>query len=665
VVRTLRSYSLFVSLLLFLLAAAFPALGATTWTQPTSDELKMTSDPKAPNAEAVYLNREEIVDDKLHFHRIYARIKILTEKGKDDYSDVDIPYEAGASNIEAVEGRTIHADGTIVPFTGKPFSKELVKTGDVKIMQKVFSMPDVQVGSILEYRYELRYTDDYAIPPDWLVQQPIYVHQAHYHFVSVDLSTHDFEISDAFGHTNPVNRILFYRFLPQGANIREGLDGFDVTASDIPALPDEEYSPPLKSFSYRVRFYYSSTATGPEYWKDEGKIWSKEVDRFASTSDRIRQAVAQTVAPGDTDDQKLEKIYAAVMQIENTRFTREHSAAENKAEGLKVKTAADIWDQKRGSDDEIAWLFIAMARAAGLKAYGMAVPERDQNLLNPYVLDWDQLEDQIAIVNVGGKDVFFDPGQRYCEYGQLHWMHTGLVGMRQTDHGPEMAQTPNPGYKDNAVSRIADLTLEPDGTVKGIIRITMSGEEALRWRQAVLRTDEQAAKKAYEEELQQRVPPGVVVKMNHFLSLTDSSSSLMAVADVSGNMGTATGRRVFLPSAFFQAGVRAPFAAEKRESPVDLHYPFISADRVTITLPAGFAVQGLPANAEIPFPQNADYQARYSAANGDFILERVVAVANPLYKTTEYPQLRDFYGKMNAQDQQQVVLEKQTVTAAQ
>jgi hypothetical protein len=664
VVRTLRSYSLLVSVL-FSLAAAFPGLGATTWTQPTPDELKMTSDPKAPNAEAVYLNREEIVDDKLHFHRIYARIKILTEKGKDDYSDVDIPYEAGASNIEAVEGRTIHADGTIVPFTGKPFSKELVKTGDVKIMQKVFSMPDVQVGSILEYRYELRYEDNYAIPPDWLVQQRIYVHQAHYHFVSVDLSAHDFQISDAFGHTSPVNRILYYRFLPEGANIREGLDGFDVTASDIPALPDEEYSPPLRSFSYRVKFYYSSAATGPEYWKDEGKIWSKEVDRFASTSDRIRQAVAQTVAPGDTDDQKLMKIYAAVMQVENTRFTRERSAAENKAEGLKVKTAADIWDQKRGSDDEIAWLFIAMARAAGLKAYGMAVPERDQNLLNQYVLDWDQLEDQIAIVNVDGKDVFFDPGQRYCEYGQLHWMHTGLVGMRQTDHGPEMAQTPNPGYKDNAVNRMAELTLGPDGTVKGIIRITMSGEEALRWRQAVLRTDEQAAKKEYEEELQERVPPGVLVKMNHFLGLTDSSSSLMAVVDVSGNMGTATGHRVFLPSAFFQASVKAPFAAEKRESPVDLHYPFISVDRVTVTLPAGFGVQGLPSNTEIPYPQNAAYQGKYSAANGALALERVVAVANPLYKTTEYPQLRDFYGKMNAQDQQQVVLEKQAVTAAQ
>ena len=70
------------------------------------------------------------------------------------------------------------------------------------------------------------------------------------------------------------------------------------------------------------------------------------------------------------------------MTLDNTRFSREHSAEENKAEGLRVKTAADIWQQKRGSDDEITRLFISMARAAGLKAWAMIVTERNRNLFN-------------------------------------------------------------------------------------------------------------------------------------------------------------------------------------------------------------------------------------------------------------------------------------------
>ena len=47
----------------------------------------------------------------------------------------------------------------------------------------------------------------------------------------------------------------------------------------------------------------------------------------------------QIVSPGDTDQQKVEKIYAAIMKLENTSFTRTHSAQENKAEGIKVKNA--------------------------------------------------------------------------------------------------------------------------------------------------------------------------------------------------------------------------------------------------------------------------------------------------------------------------------------
>jgi len=79
-----------------------PLLGAN-WTQPTPDELKMTSDPAAPDAPAVYLFREEIVNDKLHSHTTYARIKILSEKGKEDFSEIEIPYEKDEAGVSISE----------------------------------------------------------------------------------------------------------------------------------------------------------------------------------------------------------------------------------------------------------------------------------------------------------------------------------------------------------------------------------------------------------------------------------------------------------------------------------------------------------------------------------------------------------------------------------
>jgi Domain of Unknown Function with PDB structure (DUF3857)/Transglutaminase-like superfamily len=661
VVQSVGSRCLFAVALLFCVAPVFGA----TWTQPAPEELKMTVDPAAPDAPAVYLYRDERIDDQVHYKRVYARIKILTAKGKEEFGDIELPYQAHGFEIRGIEARTIHADGTVIPFTGKPYDKELVKAGKTKIMAKVFSMPDVQVGSILEYQYELSYDDTYVQPPRWFVQQNVYVHKAHYHFVPMDMTGNRIvTVTDPMGKERTATRLLYYQNLPGDAKVKDQMDGYDLTVENIPPLPDEEYSPPMDSFSYRVIFYYSPEFTGADFWKDEGKTWSKDVDRFAAPSDAIREAVAKITAPGDSDEQKLNKIYSAVMSLDNTSFTREHSAAENRAEGLHVKTAADIWAQKRGTDDEITRLFIAMARAAGMKADAIIVADRDENFLNTGYLNWNQLEDELAIVTVGGKEMYFDPGERYCEFGELHWRHAQVQGMRQTDKGPALAVTPGLTYSQNRVVRLAELHLDADGKLGGVIRIAMTGVEALRWRQRALTTDEATIRKEFEDEVQQRVPDGVVVKTNHFLGLTDPNSQLMAVMDVSGSMGTATGKRVFVPGAFFQARVKPLFAETKRENPVDLHYPYVSRDEVSLTLAPGLAIEGVPSNAKLPLKNLALFQELYGSKGSEYQQVREMALGTPLYKAAEYPDLRDFFQKASAQDGEPLVLKRAPAAAA-
>ena len=43
-------------------------------------------------------------------------------------------------------------------------------------MARVFSMPDVQVGSILEYQFELQYDDGWIFWPEWTLQERVFVH---------------------------------------------------------------------------------------------------------------------------------------------------------------------------------------------------------------------------------------------------------------------------------------------------------------------------------------------------------------------------------------------------------------------------------------------------------------------------------------------------------
>ncbi len=665
-----HSYRRFLLLLVPLCSVLFvclPAFGAPNWTQPTPEELKMTSDPLAPDAPAVYLYREEYIDVKEHYYRVYERVKILTDRGKEQFSNIEIPYVSRVWNIRGVEGRTIHSDGTVIPFTGQPYEKELVKRGGLKEMAKVFSMPDVQVGSILEYRWEYQCDDGIVFWPEWYLQPAVFVHEAHYHFVPMPMdvnSSNLIMVPDAEGKFTPATRLVYDPELPPGAKVRDLPGGFDLVVKDVPPIPDEPYSPPLNSFSYRLFFYYTGNVTAQEFWKGGGKVWSKEVDRFAAPSDRISKAVAGIVAPGDTDDQKLRKIYAAVMTVENTQFSRKRSEEENKAQGVQVKTAADIWDQKRGSPNEITRLFIAMARAAGLKTSAMVVTERDKEVLNPNWLNWRQLTDEIAIVNVGGKDMFFDPGQRHCEYGKLHWMHTQVMGIRQTDGGTAAVLTPAADYKDSVVERRAVLQLGADGKVGGTITLSMTGVEALRWRQLALRDDEEEAKRRIAEEMQRQVPDGVQVKTTELTGLTDASQPLVATLEVSGGMGTQTGKRILLPGTFFEANTKPLFPEEKRENPVDLHYPYALRDQVKIALAPGLTVEGTPSNAQIPFPRNADYIAKYAASGSMYQQARLLALGNTVYSKDEYPQLRDFFQKAGAQDQQQLVLDRVPVPAS-
>jgi hypothetical protein len=179
-----------------------------------------------------------------------------------------------------------------------------------------------------------------------------------------------------------------------------------------------------------------------------------------------------------------------------------------------------------------------------------------------------------------------------------------------------------------------------------------------------LRNDGQEAKKQISEELQREVPDGVRVETTDLTGLTDVAQPLVATLSVRGSMGTAAGKRVMLPSTFFEADVKPLFPEEKRENPVDLHYPQLVRDQVKIVLAPGLTVEGIPNSTQIPYPQSAEYVAKYAGSGSTYQQARLMALGKTVYSKEEYPQLREFFQKISAQDQQQVVLERAPVAAS-
>ncbi len=167
-----------IAILAFLLFAYFSFIGhsiisADEWLPIDPADLKMTSEPKAPGAPAIYLYRQVDRKDatRAATEYNYFRIKILTEEGR-KYANIEIPYfqHEGGVAISNIRARTIRPDGSIVNFEGKIFDQTLEKTKGEKILAKTFSIPDVQVGSIIEYHFNYDFADHYVFSSYWVIR---------------------------------------------------------------------------------------------------------------------------------------------------------------------------------------------------------------------------------------------------------------------------------------------------------------------------------------------------------------------------------------------------------------------------------------------------------------------------------------------------------------
>ena len=625
----------------------------------------MTSQAGAPGAPAVYLFREESTVDHLHMYSEYVRLKVLTEGGK-ERANVELKYMAGGDmgyEVTDVAGRTIHPDGTIVPFTGKPYERMVAKTQGYKAKAKVFTLPDVTVGSIIEYRYKLRWEDNMYQAPHWIVQNDLYLRRGHFTWYPTD---RQLTTSDERGSL--ISTVAWTPILPVGAEVKDipipgsnlthdGSQLIELSVHDIPPQFEDEYMPPISSLGYRVMFYFSPYHTPEEFWKGEGKHWARVQDKFIGPGKGVEAAVQSLTAASDAPEQKLKKLYAAVEGIENTDYTRERSRTEEKAAGLsEVHTTDDVWAHKRGSSDQLTALFVAMARAAGMKAYLMQVTNRDRTLFLKNYLSLYQLDDDIAIVTLDGKDKAFDPGSRYCPFGQLAWKHSDSAGLRQVDGGSTLAGTPGGSYLDSGEIRVANLKMDETGVVTGKLDLKFTGAPALKWRQKGLTDDKETVERNMKAHVESMLPGNMEVKILSIDMLEQYEEPLAVKAEIKGAIGSSTGKRLLITSDLFEMNSKPTFTHDKRDLGVFFPYRYQARDAIRINLPPNLQVETVPVDKTVKLAKLASYDLKAVADGNGITIRRNLAVGEIMYMPADYPELKSFYGQFEAKDQEPVIL---------
>lgn len=621
-------------------------VSATEGFQPiVPEELKMTSEPQAPGTPAVILFRQVDRDDTQSHEVNYYRIKILTEEGR-KRADVEIFLRPGSS-VHSIKARTIRPDGTIANFDGKVYEKMLAKARGVKFLAKTFTLPDVQVGSIIEYFYANDWEQYWVYDSHWILSEDLFTKHAKFSLKP---------------NTSFACR-WSWKDLPPGTAVPRdtGDRVIRLEANNIPAFQTEDFMPPENELKARVDFIYSDETLeldADKFWKKQGKKLNERVESFVGKRKAMEQAVAQIVSPNDSPEMKLQKIYARVQQMRNTSYEKEKTEQEAKREKKKeVKNVEDVWKQGYGDGEDITLLYLALVRAAGLEAYPVKASTRSEYFFNPKGENTYQLNTYVTLLKLNGKDIYCDPGTAFAPFGVLPWMETGVPGLKLDKDGGTWVITTLPASSDSRIERKAGLKLTELGALEGKLTITFTGLEAL-WRRIEQRSeDETNRKKFLEDQVKEYIPAGIDVELTNKPDWTSSAPSLVAeyALKVPG-WASAAGRRAILAVGLFGNTEKHLFEHATRVHPIYFQFPFQKVDDVTIDLPLGWQVSSLPPS-KTEDRHIVVYTLKVENNKGTLHLVRTLNVDFLLIDTKYYSALRNFFQLVKTEDEQQIVLQ--------
>lgn len=618
--------------------------------QPASpEELKMTAEPLAPGASAIILQRRVDRNDNFPFYEDnYFRIKILTEEGL-KYADVEFAFYPGMSDIRNIRARTIRPDGSIADFDGTVYEKYAVQARGLTVLTKTFTLPDVRVGSILEYSYTVD-LKRYLYDSHWILNSDLFTKHA------------QFSLKPYRGSSTPMSLRRTLKDIPIGAEPQEDPDHvFRMEVSNIPAFQVEDFTPPENELKARVDFIYQDGRAEPDpdkFWKSIGTWRNNALEGFLRKHKAVEDAVRGIVSPNDTPEEKLHKIYARVQALRNTSYEMEKTAKEEKRNKEKLATGVDdVWKHGYGDAVELTWLFLGLARAAGFEAYGCWVADRSEYFFNPKLMESAGLRANVVLVKLNGKDAYLDPGIAFAPFGLLPWNETATAGICLDSSGGTWIRTPLPDSTQSETQFHANLKLSEAGNLDGTLTATYSGMEAMYRRMMVRDRDDIGRKDYLEQLIKQRISAPAEVELTRKPDWNKPEVPLVAAFAVKiPNWASKTGRRILVSAGIFAAQERHAFESASRIHPIYFDYPYRSQDDMTIELPPEWQTMSVPQPRThkgncIVYSMNVEDQQR------TLRITRQLDVDIFILEAANYPGLRRFFQQVRSSDEEQIVLQ--------
>ncbi len=576
--------------LCFVLIFTSAAFAQVEWRPVSPAELQMKTPQVEADADAEAIFWEIRLDDKKSdqlAYNHYVRVKIFTERGREKFSKIDIPFTKG-KKVKDIAARVIKADGTIVDVAQTDiFERDLIKAGGVKIKAKSFAMPGIEPGVIVEYQYRETFKGDSASAERLIFQRDIPMQRVTYYVRPYSGTKLNFTAKN-------MPDVEF--------KLEEKTKFYVGTMTNVPSMKEEPYMPPADEVRSWVFLTYAPFGIQNEAFSSIFN-WGLFSGQYTGLQAKINKGSkiikkqAEDLTAGITSpDEKIKKIYEfSQSQIKN--LTYDNSMTEEQLEKVDIDKIEDILKNKMGNAYHVNMIFASLAAAAGFETRLMFSSNRSEIFFDPQKLTHASFLHWAGIgVKVGNDWKFLDPGTPYLAYGDMFWHDESTFAMLVDENGYAWLKTPLVNYQDSQAKRTGKFKLLEDGTLEGDVRVEYTGNQAVGRREGSYRDSATKREEEFKEELKQRLSTAEISAVS-IENVENPSKPLTVSYKVRvPNYAQKTGKRLFLQPGFFEYGTNPMFSSATRKYDIFFPYPWSEKDEIEIQLPAGFALD----NAESP-----------------------------------------------------------------
>lgn len=627
--------------------------GDNDWRQVSPAEIQMKTPKVEADADAEAIFWEVRVDDGSSEDLImtnYVRVKIFTERGREKFSKIDIPYVKGIK-IKDIAARVIKADGSIVEIAKTDvFDREIVKANDVKVKAKSFAMPNIEPGVIVEYQYkEVR---QYSSADDMrmIFQRDIPIQNSSYFF-------------------KPAAATKYLTFNMADNKFIKDKNGFyRATVENVPALKEEPYMPPENEIKSWLLLYYTRylKSDSNDFWSRLGGniVYLYDVKDTLKPDKSLKTAATEIAGGVSEPDEQIAKIYQfCKTKVKNITF--DTAITDEEKDKIKLnKSTTDTYKKLQGRQNEVNELFASLTSALGFETRLAFGGDRSEKFFDPSQAHESFVHFAAVAVKVNGRWKYYDPGDPFSIYGMLPWFEEGTSVLLLGYKDYMTTETPLSGFDKSVAYRTGKFKLTEDGTLEGTVKIEYTGQLGY-----IYKLNNYADSPAKQEE-----------------TLKEAIKAKMSVAEVSGvsienvnnsekpfvyqykvrvpNYAQKTGKRLFLQPGFFEYGANPLFSSATRKYDIFFRYPWSESDDIEIELPKGFDLD----NADTPSAAgdsgkitSLDINMGFNRQTGILTYNRRFYFGgggNILFPATAYKPIKDMFDGFHKSDTHTITLKQ-------